>query len=135
GSNKYFYEMNLIWGGVNFSLGCIGYLLSKNTHDLSYAESLKKQMTVEKIFLFNTGLDVAYVAGGFYLKERSNNNSKNIERNKGYGESIILQGSSLFIFDGLMYLIHKNHGKKLYRLLDNLKIGATGNGIACIIKL
>jgi hypothetical protein len=135
GSDKSFYQMNLIWGGVNFSLGAIGYLFSKSHNGLGYTQSLKKQMSIEKAFLFNTGLDLAYVAGGFYLKEKANNNNVNHDRNKGYGESIILQGASLFLFDGIMYFINQAHGKRLYKLADKIQIGTTLNGVGLIVIL
>lgn len=91
-------------------------------------------MAIEKIYLFNAGLDVAYIAGGFYLREKANSNISKYDRYKGYGKSIILQGSGLFLFDGIMYIIHQYHGMKLYKLADNIKIGAASNGLGCIVK-
>ena len=134
-SDKYFYRMNLIWGSVNLSLGILGSYLAKNKDGLSYYESLKKQSTVEKIFLFNAGLDVAYVVGGFYIKEKLNNNIVNAEKNKGHGESLILQGSALFFFDGILFLIHQGNGKQLYKFADKIQIGSTGNGVGFLVKL
>ncbi|MDQ6844498.1 MAG: hypothetical protein M3Z92_09125 [Bacteroidota bacterium] len=128
GSEKYFHKMNSIWGGVNFSLGAIGYFISNNPNGLSFSQSLRKQMTIEKIFIFNTGLDVAYITGGFYLKEKANDNSANRIRYKGYGNSVMLQGFALFIFDGIMYLVHQNHGKQLYKFSDKIKLNIAVNG-------
>ena len=105
GSNKYFHQMNMIWGGINITLATIGYLSAKNKDGLSFANSLRKQSSLEKTFLFNTGLDIAYIAGGFYLKEKAYNDLKNKDRYKGFGNSIVLQGSALFLFDGIMYLV------------------------------
>jgi hypothetical protein len=135
GSDKYFHRMNIIWGGVNLTLGTLGSFLAKNKDGLSYYESLKKQSTVEKIFLFNAGLDVAYVVGGFYLKEKSNNNILSSEKHRGQGNSLILQGSALFLFDGILFLIHQGHGKQLYKLAEKLQIGSTVNGIGLQVKL
>lgn len=135
GSEKYFHNMNIIWGGVNLGLGAIGYLFTKNQGGLTYLQSLKKQSGVEKVFLFNTGLDVAYIMGGVYLHERMKGSIVNQARNRGYGKSIILQGSALFLFDGVMYVIHQNHGKRLYKLADKIQIGITSTGIGCIVKL
>ena len=80
GNNKYFHQMNMIWGGINITLATIGYLAAKNQDELSFAKSLQKQSSLEKTFLFNAGLDLAYVAGGFYLKEKSYNDLKNKDR-------------------------------------------------------
>ncbi len=127
--------MNLIWGGVNLTLGTLGSFLAKNKDGLSYYESLKKQSTVEKIFLFNAGLDVAYVVGGFYINEKSNDNILSTEKNRGHGNSLILQGSALFFYDGILFLIHQGHGKQLYKLADKIQIGSTVNGIGFLVKL
>ncbi len=134
GSDTYFHQMNLIWGGVNFAIGTLSFLFTKNKEEPSYSQSIKKQMTIEKIYLFNTGLDVAYMAGGLYFREKANNNTAKHDRYRGYGKSIILQGSALFLFDGIMYIIHQKHGMKLYKLADNIKIGAAFNGLGFIVK-
>jgi len=135
GNDKYFHEMNLIWGGINIGLATIGYLGAKKQDGLTYAQSMKKQMGVEKIFLFNAGLDVAYIAGGFYLKEKAKNDLKNTDRFEGYGKSVVLQGAGLLLFDGIMYLLHNTHGKQLNKMAEKIQIVSTGNGIGCIVKL
>ena len=134
GSHKYFQQMNLIWGGVNFTLGASGLIFTKNKDGLDFKQSLKKQLTIEKVYLFNTGLDVAYVVGGFYFKEKAKNSFSNYDRYHGYGNSIILQGVVLFLYDGAMYLIHHNHGKKLYDNADKFTIGFAGYQLFCIWK-
>ncbi|MCY7291396.1 MAG: hypothetical protein LH615_04360, partial [Ferruginibacter sp.] len=113
-SNKYFNEMNAIWNGITLGIVGLGYLTAKKEGVLSYNESIKKQHGVEKLFLFNAGLDLAYIAGGAYLKERSKTTDKNRIRLKGYGESVMLQGGVLLLFDAIMYAIHNKHGKALY---------------------
>ena len=134
GSNKYFHEMNAIWNGITLGITGIGLLTAKKEGELSYSASLKKQSDIEKLFLFNAGLDVAYVVGGAYLKERSKTTNKNPERLKGYGESVLLQGAVLFLFDGIMYALHNKHGKLLNKMGENIKLAATGNGIGLVVK-
>ena len=134
GSNKYFHQMNLIWGGVNFTLGAAGLIFTKNKEGLNFKQSFKKQLTIEKVYLFNTGLDVAYVVGGFYFKEKAKNSSSNYDTYHGYGNSIILQGAALFLYDGAMYLIHHNHAKKLYDNTDKFAIAFAGDQLYCIWK-
>ena len=135
GSNKYFHEMNAIWNGITLGITSIGFLIAKKEGTLSYGESLKKQQHLEKLFLFNTGLDVAYIVGGAYLKERAKKTTKNPLRLKGYGESVMLQGGVLLLFDGVMYAIHNRHGKALAKMGEKLQLGATGNGIGLLVKL
>ena len=127
--------MNMIWGGINITLATIGYLSAKNQDGLSFAKSLRKQSSLEKTFLFNAGVDVAYIAGGFYLKEKAYNDLKNRDRYKGFGNSIVLQGSALFLFDGVMFLLHQQHGKKLNKLSEKFQLTTTAYGIGCIVKI
>lgn len=135
GSNKYFHEMNAIWNGITLGITGIGFLTAKKETELTYSASLQKQSQVEKLFLFNTGLDVAYVVGGAYLKERAKTTSKNPAKLKGYGESVMLQGGVLLLFDGIMYALHNRHGRLLNKMGENLKLASTGNGIGLIVKL
>jgi hypothetical protein len=137
GTTKYFHQMNVMWGGINLGFAALGYFGMKNKDGLSLVQSLKQQAGIEKTYIFNAGLDIAYVASGLYLKERSKSRIKegNRQREKGYGESIILQGAALFLLDAVMFTAHNGHGKKLYKLIDKTKIGITGNGISMLVKL
>ncbi|MEP6710829.1 MAG: hypothetical protein ABJA37_00355 [Ferruginibacter sp.] len=135
GSNKYFHQMNAIWNGITLAFVAAGYLGAKKESGLSYEQALKKQATIEKIFLFNAGLDVAYIAVGFYLKERSKTTAKNPDRLKGHGESVALQGSALLLFDVMMYSIHNSHGKQLYEMANKVQLATTENGIGLLVKL
>lgn len=135
GADKYFHQMNAIWNGITLGFAAVGYLSAKKESGISYEQSLKNQATIEKIFLFNTGLDVAYIAAGFYLKERSKNTVKKPERLKGFGESVALQGGALLLFDAIMYSIHNSHGKQLYNMADKVQLATTANGIGIVVKL
>lgn len=135
GTTKYFHQMNVMWGGINLGLAALGYMGTKNKDGLTLSETLKKMAGVEKTYLFNFGLDAAYVASGFYLKERSKNTVKNAQKFKGYGESIILQGAALFVLDGVMFALHNNNSKRLHRLMGKTQVGITGNGIGLQVRL
>lgn len=135
GSNKYFHEMNMIWGGINLGLSALGYIGSRKRELLNTAGTLQKQAAIEKTFLFNAGLDVAYIAGGFYLTEKAKNDLAKHDRYKGYGNSIVLQGAALLLFDGVMYLVHNKHGKQLYKRAGNWQVGISGNGVGVVLRL
>jgi hypothetical protein len=87
---------------------------------------------IEKTFLINGGLDLIYITAGLYCLEKGNNTS-NRDKYKGYGNSLLMQGGSLLLFDAIMYIINVNHGKQLYKLLD--KIQFSGNAVGVIWKL
>ena len=129
--DKNFHEMNLFWGGINLALAATGYLGAKNdkkSYDLK--QSIKAQNSIEKTFLANAALDLAYVTAGFYLSEKSKNESSRKAMYKGFGQSIVLQGAFLFCFDAAMFYIENNHAnKKLYRFLDKVNLSSNGIGL------
>lgn len=133
GSDKAFFKMNIYWNVVNGALAGLGLLQnSKNQSNMSPFQTLEEQNNTEKIFLFNTGLDVAYVVGGIYLLEKSNNVSSDQDMLKGYGQSVILQGGFLLLFDGIMYGVHHSHLKKGRVIFENLTF--TGNSLGVNIR-
>jgi hypothetical protein len=131
GSNKYFYEMNVYWNVVNGALAGLGVLGAKKTQEnLSAFQTLEEQSSTEKTFLINTGLDAAYVMTGVYLLEKSKNSVDNQDMLKGYGQSVILQGGFLLLFDGIMYGVHRSHLKKGKVIFENLTF--TGNQVGFV---
>jgi hypothetical protein len=137
GSNeaRYFYQMNILWNTVNFGAALIGYSGAQNNKNkkLTAAESLKQQQKIEKIFLINGGLDVAYIGTGLYLKLTGD--SRNSPIRKGYGESILLQGGFLLIFDGIMYHAEKSNGGKLRHFLEKNPITFDGRRVGIILNM
>lgn len=137
GSAQYFHRMNAYWNVVNGALaGFSLWRLSKeHLGDDYFAEIYKKQHTLEKIFMVNAGLDAAYMLGGLYLNKRSKNDGSNSNRSKGYGNSIILQGGFLLLFDGVLYTLMHQKGKKLEKVLDKVQIGSTGSNVSLLIQI
>lgn len=129
--HKYFYQMNAAWNVINLAIAGFGYYGSTNPDGgLSLYASLQEQAAIEKILLFNAGLDVAYIMTGFYLIERSKNSAKYSNQLKGYGKSLILQGGFLFAFDLVVYYLqHQNH-KLAANLLSNMYFKGNEFGIA-----
>ncbi|NQZ79046.1 MAG: hypothetical protein HRT61_23455 [Ekhidna sp.] len=128
GSMKYFHQMNGYWNAVNLIIAGIGFYNATTVDPagLSVSESLKEQYALEKILLFNAGLDLAYMAGGLYLLERAKREDGNTNRLKGFGQSIILQGGFLFAFDVAFYLVQRANGEKLLNYVDQLALSPTG---------
>jgi hypothetical protein len=131
GSDKYFYQMNVYWSVVNGTLAGLGVLGAKKKQgNLSAFQTLEEQSSTEKTFLINTGLDAAYVMTGVYLLEKSKNSVDNQDMLKGYGQSVILQGGFLLLFDGIMYGVHRSHLKKGRAIFENLTF--TGNSLGYV---
>ena len=111
GSNRYFHQMNLFWNTVN--LGIAGFALYNNLNSsisgLTDSMMMQKHVKTENLYLINAGLDVLYIGTGFLLKHLSTNNLKRKDMLFGYGNSVIVQGSFLLVFDLIMWGIQHNH--------------------------
>ncbi|MBS3808039.1 MAG: hypothetical protein KGY60_11090 [Bacteroidales bacterium] len=108
GTTYYFHQMNVFWNTVNMAIAVGGYLGANQLGDLSPLELYDEYNNFSKVLLINTGLDVAYVMTGLYLRERSGNVQKHTKRLKGYGNSLMLQGGFLFAFDLVLVLINEH---------------------------
>lgn len=131
GEAKYFHQFNAMWNVVNLSIAAFGYFNAVNSDPASMTnlEILKDYNSLQSFLLLNAGLDAAYIMTGFYLKERAKNSS-NAERLKGYGNSLLLQGGFLLLFDVTLYFIHQNNANiNLYPHLESLLAGGVGVGM------
>lgn len=129
---KYFHQMNVMWSGVNLALAIPGYFKARKSDPstFSFAKTWDDQERTEKVFMFNTALDVAYITSGFYLRSRAQSDPENYHRFRGFGNGIILQGSFLFLFDMTAVIIHSRHKKrKLSPFLEQISPSSNGIGI------
>lgn len=131
GEDRYFHLMNAGWNLVNLGLATAGYITATTADpgSLDLLATVKAQHSIEKIFLFNAGLDVGYMLGGLYLMERSKTAEKKPERLKGFGKSIILQGGFLFVFDLAAYFVQASHHRQLEPLLSSLYFDGQSFGL------
>ena len=126
---KHFHQMNGYWNAVNLLIATGGYVMTQEFLHPELSEVLLEQSKMEKILLFNAALDIGYMVGGAYLIERAKNDLKRAEQLKGFGQSIILQGGFLFLFDIIMYRqMHRNH-IEILNLTDNTVLSFSGSGI------
>lgn len=131
GEAKYFHQFNAMWNVVNLGIAAFGYFNAVNSDPSSMTnlEIIKDFNSLQNFLLLNAGLDAAYIMTGFYLKERSKNSSS-AERLQGYGNSLLLQGGFLLLFDVSLFFIHQNNANiNLYPHLESFLAGGVGVGI------
>ncbi|WP_299287095.1 hypothetical protein [uncultured Mucilaginibacter sp.] len=135
GATKYFHQMNIFWNVVNLGIATAGFYGAKEASNKPYSikQSIQEQHKTERILLINAGLDVAYVAGGWYLNRRGI--SKSSDRLHGYGNAVILQGAFLLLFDVSMFAIQYKHGKTSNQFLKNAQVGFNGKQIELVAQL
>ena len=132
GSESYFHQMNALWNSVNLGIAAMGYLKSSKEQPTSDPmAAIEKHFQLEKSLLFNTGLDLAYITAGAWMIERSKNqiDLQKMSQLKGFGKSLIVQGSFLFLFDACFYTISSRNSKDLQRAISLFFITPSGIGI------
>jgi hypothetical protein len=111
GSTRYFHQMNFFWNTINLGIAGFSFYSAAQMTPLrmSPQELMEAHNRFENLYLINAGLDIAYMGTGLLLRHLSGNSQKRPDQLMGYGNSVILQGGFLFLFDGVMYLVQRNH--------------------------
>lgn len=115
-----FHQMNAGWNVVNAALAVPSLIGSvrriEEASSLDLTGSLVAQNRIEDTLLFNAGIDVGYVAAGFYLTERARRGGPEAARLAGFGRSLIVQGGFLFAFDIAVYALQRSIGRDIAEL-------------------
>lgn len=125
GKVKAFHQMNLYWNTVNLAIAGFGYWqATKEVPGNDFWATMDAQQSIEKILWVNAALDLGYMSGGLYLKERGLRMEN--ERLVGFGKSVILQGAFLMAFDAIMVGFHQTHGGQLPEIVQSLELEPSG---------
>jgi len=120
GQIQAFHQMNAYWNLVNLGIAGFGYWqASQVSLMVNFWEVLVAQQQIEKVLLFNTALDLAYMAIGFFLIERGRRMEK--ERSIGFGKAILLQGIFLLLFDGILVGFQLELGAELVEWAKSIR--------------
>ena len=113
GETRAFWQANAAWNTVNLAIA--GLSLRGQASDTpgswDLARSLSEGQKMEKLLLFNAGLDVGYIAFGGLLLERGWRTDS--ARLRGWGKSLLLQGGFLLLFDVTVWLLNSSLNSKL----------------------
>lgn len=124
---KAFWQMNAGWNIINIAIAGFGYYAKPELYD--FQSAIHQQSSIQQLLALNIGLDIAYMLGGLYLKEKSNTTSQT--QLLGFGNSLIVQGAFLLLFDCALYTTHHQHGKQLESIIKY--IYPLSSGIGCSI--
>jgi hypothetical protein len=133
GEARYFWQMNAYWNFFNLGIAGLGYIGTFKALDrkYSFADNYKAQKSIERLYMVNFGLDIVYITGGILLRAKGNSETTAHlqDQFKGYGTSIIAQGSFLLLMDGVMVMLHH---KNTLRLGDRMKNVAINVGVGAM---
>ena len=136
GSTRYFHEGNAAWNLVNLALagGSLWAASGADPAAFDAIQTITEQQKIEKLLLFNAGLDLGYMASGLYLMERSRRGTGvKFDRLKGYGQALLLQGGFLFVFDLTVFALHNSQANPaLQQILSSVYV--TGDGLGMSLR-
>jgi hypothetical protein len=106
GDSQAFFQANAAWNVVNLAIAGISLhgLLNAQPETWDVAMRLSEGQKMQKVLLFNAGLDVGYVMLGGLLLERGLRTDSSLLR--GWGRALLLQGAFLFLFDSVLFFMH-----------------------------
>jgi hypothetical protein len=138
GEVQHFFEMNLYFNAINVAIAVPGLIaaVKGKTKGLSFEQTVKEVQKVKTVYIVNGVLDLTYITAGFLLREIGRNNSNNIalsNRLLGYGNSFIVQGGFLLLFDFIEFGVHSVNGKRLdehWKKISFQPYGAFGLGMS-----
>jgi hypothetical protein len=109
---NYFHQMNIYWNTVNVAIAIPSFIAARKRMKKSYdiATTFSEQRKIETTYLINFGLDFAYIGTGAWMQQFGDGRPQKQEALlKGMGNSIMMQGAFLLLFDITSYIIHKKH--------------------------
>lgn len=133
GENKYFHQGNALWNVVNLGIAVAGFLNtgSSDSITISPTEMISEYQSLQRFLLFNAGMDIAYIASGMYLREKSLS-SETKDMLSGYGSALLLQGGFLLLFDTVLYFVNMHNETLTLQPYLNEKLGS---GISLLIRM
>lgn len=129
---RYFHQMNALWNTVNVTLGIIGWVNSNREVPSATPinMSIQRSRKSQQVFAINLGIDFAYLTAGaltWDLGETYQN-----PRAIGWGQSIVLQGGFLLVFDAVMLGLHQRHLERFLsarKRVSGVRVGPWKNGL------
>lgn len=104
----YFHQMNVFWNVVNLGIAGTGYAVAlQSPLGIGLEQTIEEYRSFGRVLGINAALDVGYVMTGMFLKSRGEKTDSHSERLIGYGNSLVLQGSFLFVFDVSLAYINR----------------------------
>lgn len=125
GTTKYLHQMNVGWNLVNLAIagGALWQYSQADPTAFNLVESVSEAQSIEKILMLNIGLNVSYMAAGGYLWERGIRKSSN--RLQGYGQSLLIQGGFLLLFDSTLYWLNRSNNSQMDSILEHISVAGT----------
>lgn len=137
GEAREFHKRNVLFGSINLGLAGLGILRNRLDANRGYPpeQTFKRTAATQRLFLFNAGLDLAYIAYGLYTRERAYRyTGARYDKLRGTGNALLAQGGFLTVFDFVQYLLHSSNAKRLNTKLQTLSFTTTADGLGLVYR-
>jgi hypothetical protein len=115
---RYYHRGNMYWNVVNVSLATLGYFHTRNEKPpANLTELYHRERKMQVIFGVNALADVGYVASGVYLMNHRSGDAMKQAQLNGFGQTVIVQGAALLVFDAILYAHKRKRAKQIRKLL------------------
>ncbi|CCH53931.1 hypothetical protein BN8_03065 [Fibrisoma limi BUZ 3] len=120
GQWHHFHHMNAAWGSINLLVaGVFWHQTRQQSPFVAGPTAMQQERKFRRFLRINLGLDLLYLATGFWLKQRGAGLVDHQAMLQGFGQAIILQGVTLLSLDATSLAISLRRLKKLCRLYDS----------------
>lgn len=137
GDVREFHRRNITFGSINLAISGLGLwrVHSEARRRYTPGQTVKRLNATQRILLFNAGLDLAYVAYGLYTRERAfRYTGAKADKLRGTGNSLLVQGAFLTVFDFVQYALQRRNAKRLDGRLETLSFAPTENGLGLVYR-
>lgn len=87
------------WGAVDAIIAGTGLIVQKRRGPLSEGQTQREIRKLRRLLVINAVADVAYMAGGITILNRSKKKKSSLRMGPGDGLAIVIQGAFLFVLD------------------------------------
>lgn len=121
-----FSQMTVGWNIVNLIISLVGLNATKSMSatlmsSLNPISLIRYIHSVEKILVFNSGLDIAYSIFGIYLIEKGTILESTMW--SGFGAAVMVQGLFLLTFDSVLYFLNRRVAREVFEEITQVKEG------------
>lgn len=130
----HFGGMTAGWGAVNVGIAAVG-LWTASPPSADPGAVLAAERQFHDILLFNLGLNVAYSAVGGTMLAAGYRDVASAGRWRGFGTSLILQGTGLLVLDGIAFFASRARLADLLAPTTALSLQPLPTGLALTVSL
>ena len=121
-----FSQMTVGWNIVNLIISLVGLNMTKSMSttlmsSLNPISLIRYIHSVEKILVFNSGLDIAYAIFGIYLIEKGTMLESSMW--SGFGAAVMVQGLFLLTFDSVLYFLNRRVAREVFEEIAQVQEG------------